>query len=416
MSVQVTRHLSALCIKAHQQNAAVPIRHLVASALYVWLPKARNVCRASPTSRLAVNVQQQLQSSGLLQHVAAMLSKAANDLTAALAAACGEARLSSSSSVVAAECVLDAFRHVSQLLSIHRMACQAVAPTVSFSLEAGLPAAPAAVRALLTTFRACSRVQQLASREGSPLPVLLVAASDTYEANNSYYISAAHWGVTDLAQALQQHRLSGTLCSLPGARELLLCPELVPCLAVAVLVEALGLAAGVGATDSSTSTDSSDGGAQQRPAVAAVAADAASSAGHYQAASSSSSGALDSSVGLAMDGLSALSRGLFGLLLGVDEGVLLQGAQEATDPWSAGVLPVCSVVTDVYIYVQEYQVSGPQTGKHTLQPECNSVSIYVPPNKRQSQCLCVFNNDVAALVTSVEDAVQSSRHCHCGTS
>jgi hypothetical protein len=58
-----------------------------------------------------------------------------------------------------------------------------------------------------------------------------------------------------------------------------------------------------------------------------------------------------------MNSLSSLSRGLFGLL-GVEEGVLLQAAEEATDLLRAGALPVCSVVSEVYCYVQEYQVGS----------------------------------------------------------
>jgi hypothetical protein len=49
------------------------------------------------------------------------------------------------------------------------------------NLEAALPAAPAAVRLIVTAFRTCSRLQQLAGMEGSSAIVQLVAADAAFQ-------------------------------------------------------------------------------------------------------------------------------------------------------------------------------------------------------------------------------------------
>ena len=95
--------LSELCIQAHQQKAAMAIRHFAASSLGLWLYKA-SAFRASPTSRLAVSVQQQLQGSGLLQHMGALLTAAADGLTAAAAVVFGEPAHSSNSRGPSSSC------------------------------------------------------------------------------------------------------------------------------------------------------------------------------------------------------------------------------------------------------------------------------------------------------------------------
>ena len=100
-TVQVTRQLSALCIQAHQHQAAMGIRQFATASLGLWLYKTTGGLNASPASRLAVGVRHQLQASGLLQHMAAILTDAGDGLTAAAAAAVDfeePARGSSSSS------------------------------------------------------------------------------------------------------------------------------------------------------------------------------------------------------------------------------------------------------------------------------------------------------------------------------
>ena len=382
VSAQVLQHLAALCIEASQQKAALQCRHPVVNALAVWLYKAMHTCRASPTSRLAASLRQQLQGSGLLQHMAAMLNGSADDLTAATAAACGESGLSSSisSSSTAARRVAtklqDTLTHVTRLLCVYHRACQVIAPTASFSLAAGLPAAPAAVRAVLTTFKTCSRVQQLAARDSTPAPVLLLAADAVFWDDSSEFLSVAFRAVTDLAQAVQHHSTDQSLHSLPGVQELLLCPELVPCLAVAILVEALGLvtlvkdkraedvcSSGRGAASSSSSSSSSQMPAAQGAAQQPAAAAAASSAGCHQTSSSSqiSSSSVGLGIGLSQDGLTPLSCGLFGLL-GVDQGVLVHCARDFTDDWNSPFPLTCLETVKVYCDVQAYQVSKQLAG------------------------------------------------------
>jgi hypothetical protein len=155
----------------------------------------------------------------------------------------------------------------------------------------------------------------------------------------------------------------GSLLPYRGVREVLPCPELVPCLAAAVLVAVLGFDTGVpGATDDSASSSrgaaggSSAGGrgssgvplrggsrgrrqglqvqdSFQGPAGTASSSGASSNAGRHQAGSSSigsrtsstsSSGRLAN--GISLDSLTPLSRGLFSLL-GVEQDVVLQAVK-----------------------------------------------------------------------------------------
>jgi hypothetical protein len=216
-------------------------------------------------------------------------------------------------------------------------------------------------------------VQQLAARDSTPAPVLLLAADAVFWVDSSEFLSVAFRAVTDLAQAVQHHSTDQSLHSLPGVQELLLCPELVPCLAVAILVEALGLvtlvkderaedlcSSGRGAASSSSSRQMPAAqGAAQQPAAAA----AASSAGCHQTSSSSqiSSSSVGLGIGLSQDGLTPLSCGLFGLL-GVDQGVLVHCAREVTDAWSGPFPLTCLETVKVYCDVQAYQVSKQLAG------------------------------------------------------
>jgi hypothetical protein len=148
-----------------------------------------------------------------------------------------------------------------------------------------------------------------------------------------------------------------------GVHELLRCPELFPCLAVAVLVAVLGLDTGVqggtGVTSSNSSgtaggSSSGEGeassrgsnpslhlhGSSQQPAAAA----AAGTARRHDTGSSSTSGPTSSSDrlanGVSLDSLTPLSHGLFSLL-GVNQGVLLQAVRgyRKSPQGGTGVLP-----------------------------------------------------------------------------
>jgi hypothetical protein len=391
--LQVIRQLAALCIQAHQQTA-VPASILTAFALYSLLRVAEEAIGTSATSRLAASVRQQLQGSGLLQRMPAMLVDAADGLAAA-AAAVEAATLSSSSTggsanaQHAAQMMAQALSTVEELLDLYTAACAALSPDGSYSLAAALPAAPAAVRLALTTFQTCSRLQQQqAGMDGTP------AFSDlmTHQKNPGHFaksLATAHWTMLQLSGAVVEQcerGSAGALQSLPGARELLLCPELVPCLAVTVLVTFLSfdtggdmqpgaegsceVAAGSVASSSSGSSNSSssssssgrgtgDGKDRQGPKAKPSTQQAAGSKAASAANSSSSSSSSSSSTGrlangISLNSLTPLSRGLFGLLR-VDQGVLLQAAKTVSNTINTtrGKLSCAAAYTSV----MEYEVS-----------------------------------------------------------
>jgi hypothetical protein len=84
---QVTRELGALCIQARQQKAPPRLRSIALNALGAWLHFMHGMIEASSESRLAASVRQQLQGSGLLQHMGAMFLDATDGLTSVAAAA-----------------------------------------------------------------------------------------------------------------------------------------------------------------------------------------------------------------------------------------------------------------------------------------------------------------------------------------
>jgi hypothetical protein len=361
--VQITRQLAALCIQTHQQKAGSSIQVVTVAVLTAWLERMEILIRTSPTSPLAASVRQQLQRSGLLQHMSAVLTDATDSLTAAEAAAVGEAACSNGSSSSSSTRIVDiavksfaaSLNHATGLLELFHQACLRMDPPTitSFSMEAALPAAPAAVRLILTTFQTHSRLQQLAGRDGTPIRLLAQPAWHDALVANPSPLTILHSALVGLALGIGAYCTDGhSLHLLPGARELLLCPELVPCLAITVLSAALGIqkgaletttAGGDGNSVRSTPSRTQDDGRrressqvqgssqqqQQRRHVAASVTAANSSAGCHQAGSSSfvsragSSGRLAN--GISMDSLTPLSLGLFGLL-GVNQAVLLQAA------------------------------------------------------------------------------------------
>jgi hypothetical protein len=366
--VQVTRQLSALCIQAHQHQAAMGIRQFATASLGLWLYKTTGALNASPASRLAVGVRQQLQASGLLQHMAAMLTDAGDGLTAAAAAAVafGEPARGSSSSESSsttgsstaaqdsADRLRDAWGLVDKLHDLYCRLCEAMSPEadITFNLEAALPAAPAAVRLIVTAFRTCSRLQQLAGMEGSSATVQLVAADAAFQDAFAATLGSAFLTMLDLAQTICVRSSEGTLQSLPDINELLRCAELVPCLAITVLVAVLGVdtgahgGAGSSAVASWAPASSSGGGSigagsssgvqalasqgtlqQQSVSAAAVSAGLPHQSGRSSSSGSTSScGRLENGVNLGS--LTPLSHALFNLL-GVEQGVLLSTSAAA---------------------------------------------------------------------------------------
>jgi uncharacterized membrane protein YgcG len=94
---QVMRKLAAMCVKAHQQNARAAVKSMFAYMLGMWMDEAVSACAASPESRIAAGLRQQLQDSGLVWDMAAMMTNAADGLTAAAAATAGQQTASHSS-------------------------------------------------------------------------------------------------------------------------------------------------------------------------------------------------------------------------------------------------------------------------------------------------------------------------------
>jgi hypothetical protein len=343
-------------------------------------------------------MRQQLQTAGLLQQMASVFRHAAQSLSAAAAPlttfgqaasrSSGGGGSSSSSSSTDVVRVVEDFDSTlvltSRLLSVYIRACRLSTPEGGvLSFEVALPAAAAAIQLHCMLFTTCSSLQQLASQEDVPEAVVLLSHNADVQENCAAVLGEAHWAVVDLLRAVNNYSsMRGSLQSLPGARELLLCPELVPCLAVTVLVTVLGLDTGLqegtgsgsrsrhaahGASSSSSSaagssrTASSGSSSRSRQALADQSCPQVGSSTPYRqrgnrssTGSGSSSGRLAN--GISLDSLSPLSRSLFGLL-GVEHGVLLQAASAAKDKWSVNFTPaVFEYLIHPYRFLIEQQV------------------------------------------------------------
>jgi hypothetical protein len=221
-----------------------------------------------------------------------------------------------------------------------------------------------------------------------------------------------------LAEQVHKHCLiAPSPQPVPGAREVLMCPELVPCLAITVLVAVLGLDTGAGGAagsssdatskvlsatasrSSSAATASSshcyrssgtgecstigdgqgraEGGPapttqtslhDQQPAATAATSSAAHQAGGSSYSSIPSSSA-DLGNGVSLDSLTPLSRGLFSLL-GVDQGVLLQAAGRCTGMDINGKYQPSDLaaIMTVYCDVLAFQVSRDQSWTIPVRP------------------------------------------------
>jgi hypothetical protein len=176
--LQVIQQLAALCIQTHQQNTDKHTQYVIITALAAWLQRvAYLVNTAALNTSIAAIARQQLQDSGLLEHMHKIFKQAADDLTAAAtAAASGGAAASSkshssSSSNRDSSSPLAHLKHalcvVQKVLLIHSAADRLLSRGQPLWEAAALHAAPAAVRLVHTTFQTYSQLQQLAGREGS---------------------------------------------------------------------------------------------------------------------------------------------------------------------------------------------------------------------------------------------------------
>lgn len=154
----------ALC--AQRQHAQGSAQLYTTSALCKWLNLAVAARAASPQSRLSASVAQQLRESGLLQHLAAFLSDAADELDAVTEAdvasnptACGSGSGggdSTPASGAADTCA--ALELAAVLVKNYSSVCCLLSPTETqcASLDVFLPPAPAATRLAMAMLQACS--------------------------------------------------------------------------------------------------------------------------------------------------------------------------------------------------------------------------------------------------------------------
>jgi hypothetical protein len=391
--LQVTHRLSTIVIHAFQQpDPSLKVPLLAANALNLWLSHAAAATATSPAPRAAATVRQQLQESQLLQHLGPAMDAAAARLTAALAAlAEAEASVFSSSCTAGGSATQQAsagvlLQHIyvysaaetccQCLLKTFRLACYVLAPTGGVhTAPAVMPAAPAAVRMILTIFQVLRSRQQLQQQRPGPV----TKSPETLEAMLSAMII--------LTAACEAHDdVTSMLQSCPAASELVQLPEFVSCLAIMVVATALGVdtSSDGGMYAASTLVTSSSGGVgtttgrqgtsteirqQQQPAQQADRRSRSRHAGGSSGGAPSSgsgsggAGAGSSGTGLSngvrLDSLTPLSCSLFDILA-VTREIVLQFARLAnsrgftTPVYSLGSLKIYSSVIDyqVTVYVE----------------------------------------------------------------
>jgi hypothetical protein len=100
-------------------------------------------------------------------------------------------------------------------------------------------------------------------------------------ADGAVNLTAAVRATLELAIAINNHQLAGSLQSLAGARELLLCTELVPCIAITAFVVLLGLDTGTRVAEGTAATS------KVRPASSSRSTAGSSSGGNRMGSGSS---------------------------------------------------------------------------------------------------------------------------------
>jgi hypothetical protein len=252
--LQVTAKLVALCIPALQNADSLRPGDLIQSpagaALNVWLTQAVQVMRVSPGSRAAAAVRQQLQESALMQHMGTGLNAAAGVLEIRagpqLVAACCSASAdavtpenigttdAATSMMQMSQALLESDRSCGCLLRTFQLASCVLSPTGDFSIEAALPAAPAAVRLMHKVFQAYSKMQELTKQSSLQHGLWQLAYSNISECTRALETSTKVMWV--LAAALRGD-VQGTLWSCPAASQLLLSADTVSCLAITLVVK-----------------------------------------------------------------------------------------------------------------------------------------------------------------------------------
>ena len=350
--MQMTAKLAALSIQALQRPNKPLAAYLVFNALNAWLTKAIALMQASSGSRAAAAVRQQLQDSQLLQHLGPAMDAAAAQLTGAAAAlATVTAATSGSSGCSSSTAVTSSMQHDSiqkhmfryekadehcgLLLKAFQLTSKALSQQACCGLEAGLPAAPAAMRLILTGLQACSKLQQLSQQKEVQVPLQFGKSA----AVSSSFVSRYHC----LGLTMPALMYSDALVSTPAAKQLLLLPEYMSCLALVIVATMLGIdmssdddasaaatpaaisssAPGVGRRTGRHSAAAELQQQQQRGNSSGGGGSSSSTSGSSSGGSSCSSGSgTGVSSGMRQDSLTPLSCGLFDILGVTEETVL----------------------------------------------------------------------------------------------
>ena len=352
--MQVTGKLAALFVQAqHKPDAPAHMQPVVGDVLIRWLAQAVDAIHASPASRAAAAVRQQLLDSRLLQHLGPAMDAAAAGLTAAVTALEAAVTISTSTSTALSrstqqDSMQRLLRNLAQadtqcdrVLKIFWFVSNVLSPADDVNVHAMLPAAPAAVRFVFKGFQCRSRVQQIRQR-----------LQQGQLGDGALFISSCPRMAYNAMRILALDGASLALRSLPGTGGLLLSPELLSCLALVLVVSALGLdtgsADGIGRN---LSTSSSSGVRSsmhpQHPSTREQ---------QQQDSGSSSGGRADGLRDVVqLDRLTPLSCSLFDML-GVSKETALQAAGLAR---SRGLttLEALTVVMSRYSNVLEHQVS-----------------------------------------------------------
>jgi hypothetical protein len=368
--VQVTGKLAELYARALQQpsalgsipdHAQVPASH----ALHAWLSQVIVAVVASPESQAVASVVQQLQESQLLQHLGPGMDAAAARLTAAVAAltAATVTTDSSSSSTTSTSstqhdiiqqqlscCEIEAECCLIELQNLY-MASGTLAPKGTSKLSPALPVAPSLIRLILTTFQSYSKLQQQLQQlqqQEQPGSVKLPKLDTNLKPLRGVARSLAKMvGGSSPEKLLQTY---------PDAAELLLLPEFASCLAILVVVTALGCGissdGGAAACEpaSTPSSSSSSGG----PGIGSSAPGWLPNASWRQQ-QQAGGGDSSSSSGLRLDSLTPLSYSLLDLLgISKETALHIAGLEKAE---GHATLPQLQALAVNYSNLLTYQVS-----------------------------------------------------------
>ena len=364
LCVQVTRQLAALYVQAMQQHPVqAHVLDMACMALVAWLGLAMPAIKASPTSRAVAALREQLQDSQLLQHLGPAMDAAAAQLGLSVGTLTTLAATPDSSPQLAeiAQVVDTTETCCGSLLHSFHMVSSVLATTAGpLVCTAAWPAAPSAVRLNLQAVQTRSQLQTL--RQQQPFGALF-ATIETHPGNGALEavfrsLMALVFDVANIKPAVLQSR--------PGAGELLLSPEFVSCLAIALLVVVLaldtsGTVAPTVSSSSSSSGSSSSGhrsshtGRQRQQQSLHQTGSSSSSSGGSSSTSSGGSSSNSSRNGVRPDSLTPLSCSLFGVL-GVTREAALQAAEFVKSMGIATTRGLSTWVTAYRIVVQ-HQVS-----------------------------------------------------------